>query len=60
MLETAQERVELLKTGISSKKIEELYIKHNNFKLVNASLLLDLSSVVPDSKPLTSIINLQG
>ena len=34
MLETSQERVELLKAGISGKKIEELYISLNNFKIV--------------------------
>ncbi len=35
MLETSQERVELLKAGISGKKIEELYISLNNFKIVH-------------------------
>ena len=35
MLETPQERVVLLKSGISGKKIEELYILLNNFKIVH-------------------------
>ncbi len=34
MLETAQERILLLKAGIPGKQIEELYISLNNFKLV--------------------------
>ncbi len=36
-LETSRERVELLKAGITGKKIEELYIKCNNFKFANMS-----------------------
>ena len=34
MLETAQERIKLLKAGISGNQIEELYILYNNFKVV--------------------------
>lgn len=34
MLETSTERAELLKKGITGKKIEELYIIKNNFRLV--------------------------
>lgn len=34
MLETAKERVMLLKAGISAKHIEELYIESNDIKLV--------------------------
>jgi len=39
MLETPQERVELLKAGISGKKIEELYIICNNFKILHSFVL---------------------
>jgi hypothetical protein len=39
MLETMQERVELLKTGISGKRIEELYVTGNGMKIVNLNLL---------------------
>lgn len=39
MLETMQERVELLKAGISGKRIEELYIAGNNMKIVNLKQL---------------------
>jgi hypothetical protein len=34
MLETAQERILLLKSGITGKQIEELYISWNNFNIV--------------------------
>lgn len=39
MLETMQERVKLLKTGISGKRIEDLYIKGNKMKIINSNLL---------------------
>lgn len=39
MLETAQERVKLLKRGISGKRIEYLYITSNNIKMMNMNLL---------------------
>ncbi len=35
LLETAEERVKLLKAGLSVKTIEILYIESNNFKIVN-------------------------
>ena len=38
MLETPLERVKLLKDGLSGKRIEELYIKYNNFKIVNSPI----------------------
>jgi len=39
MLETPNERVKLLKAGISGKKIEELYISSNNIKIVYSPVL---------------------
>jgi len=41
MLETTQERVKLLKTGLSEKEIEMLYIEHNNFKIIRTSILYE-------------------
>lgn len=41
MLETSQERVKLLKAGISGKTIEKLYLLYNDIKLVNRHLLLE-------------------
>ena len=39
MLETMQERVGLLKAGISGKRIEELYISGNNIKIIKLNML---------------------
>jgi len=41
MLETPFERVKLLKAGISGKKIEELYISYNNFKIVHSPVICE-------------------
>ncbi len=35
MLETAEERVKLLKAGITGETIEELYVEYNGFKIYN-------------------------
>lgn len=43
MLETSEERVELLKAGIPGKKIEELYISGNNIKILKRHVLLELN-----------------
>jgi len=40
MLETSRERAELLKKGIAEKKIEELYIRQNNFKIIGFPLII--------------------
>jgi hypothetical protein len=40
MLETSKERAQLLKKGIAGKKIEELYISHNNFKIIGFPLII--------------------
>jgi len=34
MFENAEERVRSLKTGLSEKEIERLYIEYNNFKII--------------------------
>ena len=41
MLETPRERAELLRSGISGKEIEELYIKHNNFRLIKSPVSIE-------------------
>jgi len=43
MLKTSQERVRLLKNGMEGKKIEELYIQYNNFKIIHRPILFDLT-----------------
>jgi hypothetical protein len=49
MLETAQERVKLLRAGISGKRIECLYVTGNNMKIINSSLLYiaEESPIIP-------------
>ena len=41
MFETAEERVKLLKTGLSEKEIEMLYIECNNFKIIRTPILYE-------------------
>ena len=41
MLETAKERIKLLKKGLSGKEIEALYIEQNNFKIIRKPILYD-------------------
>ncbi len=42
MLETPEERIRLLKKGISGKTIEMMYIKYNNFRIVNTPVFVEL------------------
>lgn len=45
MFETSQERVQLLKNGLTQKQIEDLYVKGNNLKIVNLPLLIELIEI---------------
>jgi hypothetical protein len=45
MFEKSQERVQLLRKGLTQKQIEELYIKANNFKIVNLPALIELVEI---------------
>ena len=45
MLVKSEERVKLLKKGFSQKQIEKLYIKENNFKIVNPNLLFEIFEI---------------
>ncbi|MCZ7383740.1 MAG: hypothetical protein O8C63_03215 [Candidatus Methanoperedens sp.] len=40
MLESPQERVKLLKAGVTGKTIEQIYIAENNFKIVRSPICL--------------------
>ena len=42
MLETSQERVKLLKAGLTSNTIEKLYIQSNNIKIVRTPIDIEL------------------
>lgn len=50
MLETSQERVKLLKAGISTEKIEQLYLKANNFRMVNIPVLFEAVEVKQENE----------
>lgn len=50
MLETSIERVELLKKGIIGRKIEELYIINNNFKILGLPMIFELVEVKDNEK----------
>ncbi len=41
MFETREDRVRLLKSGIDGRTIEKLYIKYNNFKIIDCPILFE-------------------
>ncbi len=45
MLEKREERVKLLKAGLSGKMIERLYIKGNNFKIISFSPVIEVLEI---------------
>ncbi len=45
MLETSHERVKLLKERIDGKTIEKLYIRYNDFRIVNLPALFDVVEI---------------
>ncbi|MCZ7380048.1 MAG: hypothetical protein O8C64_00515 [Candidatus Methanoperedens sp.] len=47
ILETAEERVKLLKAGFIGKAIEKLYIESNSFKIVHAPAIIELVEFGP-------------
>ena len=49
MLETSLERVKFLKAGISVRKIEQLYLKSNNFKIVNIPVLFEFMEIIQEN-----------
>jgi hypothetical protein len=55
MLESSKERVKLLKAGISGKRIETMYIKFNNLKIVHQPVLFELGET--DSKNIENYNN---
>ena len=42
ILGTSEERVRLLKKGIKSKTIEDLYLRYNKIKIIKSPILFDL------------------
>jgi hypothetical protein len=59
MLETPLERVKLLKDGLSGKRIEELYIKYNKFKIVNSPIICEKVEIC-DCEIVSSIVRKQS
>lgn len=45
MLETPEERVRLLRAGLTGKTIERLYVINNNFKIIRSPLLVEHEEV---------------
>ncbi len=45
MLETAEERVRLLKAGFTGKTIEMLYLRGNNIRTVLTPIILELVEI---------------
>ena len=51
MLETPEERKELLRAGFTGREIEKLYIGYNQFKIVDKPILFELVEFdIPDKK----------
>ncbi len=50
MLETSQERVKLLKAGISTKTIEHLYLKSNCFKIIGIPTHYNGVAIIQETK----------
>ena len=49
MLETSLERVKFLKAGIPIRKIEQLYLKSNDFKIVNIPVLFEFIEIMQEN-----------
>lgn len=45
MLETSEERIKLLRSGYTGKKIEELYIENNKSRKVNFPIRIMLAEI---------------
>ncbi|VVB87231.1 Uncharacterised protein [uncultured archaeon] len=43
MLDTSEQRIKMLKKGISYKQIEKLYIERNSLKIVNLPVLIEMT-----------------
>jgi hypothetical protein len=50
MLETSQERVKLLKAGISTRAIEQLYLQSNCFKIIGIPVLFNAFDIIQETR----------
>ncbi|MCX9024741.1 MAG: hypothetical protein OIN85_01440 [Candidatus Methanoperedens sp.] len=53
MLENPEERVKLLKAGVTGKTIELIYIAENNFKIVRSPIFLKIVKI--DTKEIANV-----
>ncbi len=51
MLESSEERIKLLRRGLTGKKIEQLYIKNNHLRIICASILKEVVDRPQNKKP---------
>jgi len=52
VLETPEERVRLLRAGLTGKTIERLYVINNNFKIIRSPLLVEHEEVTRKNREL--------
>ncbi len=45
MLKTSHERINMLKTGLTEKQIEKIYIEGNNLKIISLPILVDIVEI---------------
>lgn len=45
MLKKSQERIDMLKTGLTEKQIEKMYIEGNDLKIVSLPILIDIVEI---------------
>ncbi|CAG0980055.1 hypothetical protein METP2_01916 [Methanosarcinales archaeon] len=50
MLETSEERVKLLKAGISARRIEQIYIINNDIKVLSIPVLFEVVEVQQETE----------
>ena len=50
MLETSEERVKLLKAGISTRTIEQLYLQSNCYKIIGIPVLFNMVEIILETK----------
>ena len=44
-METSEERIKMLRTGLTQKQIEKMYIEGNDLKIVSLPILVDLVEI---------------
>ncbi len=55
MLETPEERVQLLKAGVTGKMLEKIYVRYNHFKIVGVPVCFELVEIIKTSPEPSSL-----